>query len=124
MRGFCNLHAADLTNKALEITKKRLDLFNLTAELSQQMQRTLLSVINYLTILVAKELFPLKYPSNCKRDCKGFESRWSTVFQFITEYFFAFMEILVPWLVSISSRCKTEAEDEKRFSVKIMWMKL
>ena len=36
MRGFCNLHAADLTNKALEITKKRLDLLNLTAELSQQ----------------------------------------------------------------------------------------
>lgn len=36
MRGFCNLFAADLTNKALEITKKRLDLFNLKAVLSQQ----------------------------------------------------------------------------------------
>ena len=36
MRGYLNIHAADLTKKALEITKQRLALFDLKAELSQQ----------------------------------------------------------------------------------------
>jgi 2-polyprenyl-3-methyl-5-hydroxy-6-metoxy-1,4-benzoquinol methylase len=36
MRGYSNLHAADLTKKALEITAIRLKLFNLKAELSEQ----------------------------------------------------------------------------------------
>tara|TARA_B110000495_G_C23001382_1_gene591028 strand:- start:689 stop:1531 length:843 start_codon:yes stop_codon:yes gene_type:complete len=36
MRGYSNLHAADLTQKALEITAKRLRLYGLKAELSEQ----------------------------------------------------------------------------------------
>ncbi len=36
MRGYSNLHAADLTRKGIEITKRRLDLLNLSAELSIQ----------------------------------------------------------------------------------------
>lgn len=36
MRGYSNLHAADLTEKALEITSKRLELYGMNAELSLQ----------------------------------------------------------------------------------------
>lgn len=36
MRGLTHLHAADLTSKALEVTRKRLDMLGLDAELSQQ----------------------------------------------------------------------------------------
>ena len=36
MRGVSNLHAADLTEKALELTQKRLDGYGLSAKLSQQ----------------------------------------------------------------------------------------
>jgi len=36
MLGYSKIHASDLTNKALAITSKRLELFNVKAELSQQ----------------------------------------------------------------------------------------
>lgn len=36
LKGFTNLHAADLTRKGLDLTKKRLSLHNLKAELSTQ----------------------------------------------------------------------------------------
>ena len=36
LRGFCNLYAADLTQSALDITKKRLDVYAAHAELSRQ----------------------------------------------------------------------------------------
>ncbi len=36
MRGFTNIFAADLTQKALDLTKKRLDIYGISAELSMQ----------------------------------------------------------------------------------------